>query len=325
MKPVASIIICTKNRAGSLRETLAKMEGVLVPSSATIEMIVVDNGSTDHTREIVECHQTNKYKLQYIWEPNGGQAHARNRGLSIAKSDIIVFTDDDVLPCEHWLEEHIRGYADDEIAAILGGIEALHMGPLPAEYSRESMDFSTRFGDKTVKPFTGHLVGANMSFRRTVIDAIGGFNARLGPGRSGFFDDTDFSIRLMRAGFIQCFEPMASVQHVIESSRLRAIACRRMLFQLGVSIFVADEFGASENVWIQTRKLLFSTAGFLKYKVKCLVKRESRKCTHVDLFYAMERGKMWARLQGRRRLERLYGPREKIVLSNLRVSEPQSL
>ncbi|MEQ1829321.1 MAG: glycosyltransferase family A protein [Pirellula sp.] len=296
MRPVASIIICTKNRAESLRQTLAKMEGVIVPESEITELIIVDNGSTDHTREVVESHKTDKYELNYVWEPNGGQAHARNRGLSVAKSDIIVFTDDDVLPCEHWLEEHIKGYDDSGIAAILGRIEALHIGPLPQEYSRESMDFSTRFGDTTVKPFTGHLVGANMSFRRSVIDAIGGFNARLGPGRSGFFDDTDFSIRLMRAGFVQCFEPRASVQHVIDSSRLRATACRRMLFQLGISIFVADEFGASENVWTQTRKLLYSTAGFLKYKFKCLVKRESAKCTHVDLFYAMERG-----------LERLYG------------------
>ena len=307
MKPVVSIIICTKNRAESLRQTLVKMESIIVPKQETTEMIIVDNGSTDHTAEVVGSHKTNKYEIHYIWEPNGGQAHARNQGLAVAKSDIIVFTDDDVLPCETWLEEHVKGYADAGISAILGEIEALHIGPLPQEYSRESMDFSTRFGNHTVKPFTGHLVGANMSFRRSVIDVIGGFNVRLGPGRSGFFDDTDFSIRLMQAGFIQCFEPRASVQHVIDSSRLRAPACRRMLFQLGISIFVADEFGASENVWNQTRKLLSSTAGYLKYRLKCLARRGKPKCTHVDLFYAMERGKMWARLQGRRRLERLYG------------------
>lgn len=307
MKKAVSIIICTKNRAESLRQTLVRMESVIAPRQETTELIVVDNGSTDHTRKVVESHKTNKYEVHYIWEPNGGQAHARNRGLSVAKSDIIVFTDDDVLPCESWLDEHVKGYADAGISAILGGIEALHIGPLPPEYSRESMDFSTRFGDRTVKPFTGHLVGANMSFRRSVIDAIGGFNARLGPGRSGFFDDTDFSIRLMRAGFVQCFEPRASVQHVIDSSRLRAPACRRMLFQLGISIFVADEYGASESAWSQARKLLSSTAGFLKYKLKCLLRREAPKCTHVDLFFAMERGKMWARLQGRQRLERLYG------------------
>ena len=307
MKPVASIIICTKNRAESLRKTLAKMETVVVPKNETPEMIVVDNGSTDHTREIVESHRTRKFQLQYIWEPNGGQANARNRGLSVVTSDIIVFTDDDVLPSETWLEEHLMGYTDTGVSAILGGIEALHIGPVPQEYSRESMDFSTRFGDKTLKPFTGHLVGANMSFRRSVIDAIGGFNIRLGPGRSGFFDDTDFSIRLMRAGFIQCFEPKAAVQHVIDSNRLRAKASCRMHFQLGISIFVADEFGASEDVWSQTRNLLLSTAGFLKYRLKCLVKRLPPKCTHVDFFYAMERGKMWARLQGRRRLERVYG------------------
>ena len=307
MRPIASIIICTKNRAESLKKTLSKMESIIVPEYVMTEMIVVDNGSTDNTREIVESHRTEKFNLQYILEPTGGQAHARNRGLSVAKSDLIVFTDDDVLPCHTWLEEHINGYADTGVSAILGRIEALHIGPLPQEYSKESMDFSTRFGDKTVKPFTGHLVGANMSFRRSVSDTIGGFNARLGPGRSGFFDDTDFSIRLMRAGFVQCFEPKASVQHVIDSSRLRATACRRMLFQLGISIFVADEFGASEDVWTQTRKLFLSTVGFLKYKLKCIVKGGQPKCTHVDLFFAMERGKMWARLQGRRRLERLYG------------------
>lgn len=308
MKPVASIIICTKNRADSLGRTLSALEGVNVPDHAPVELIVVDNGSSDHTAAVVQGHQSSKFELSYILESSGGQAHARNRGMSGAQGDIIIFTDDDVLPSAIWLEQHLAVYDDPSLSAALGRIEAVYVGPMPV-WAAEHGDFSTRFGDATIKPFDGDLVGANMSFRRCVVDKIGGFDVRLGPGRSGFFDDSEFSRRLRRAGFVQCYEPAALVQHVINSDRLTAAALRRMLFQLGVSGFIVDNFGQSASFGRHLAHFVRSSLGKAKFDVKRMLTRRWPEITHVDLFYEMERGTMWARLQGRKKLERLYAVR----------------
>jgi hypothetical protein len=221
-----------------------------------------------------------------------------------SSGDIIVFTDDDVLPSAGWLTQHLSAYDDPATSAVLGRIEAVYVGPLPVW--SDNGDFSTRYGDIPLKPFEGDLVGANMSFRRRVPDTIGGFNVRLGPGRTGFFDDSDFSRRLKRAGFIQAYDPVASVQHIINSDRLTAAALRRMLFQLGVSTFVADDFGASGTFFRQLISFVRSSVGMAKFDLKRMLTRRWPEITHVDLFHEMERGSMWARVQGRKKLERLY-------------------
>ena len=151
MKFAASIIICTKNRADSLGRTLTALEGVAIPQAARVELIVVDNGSTDHTAEVVRSHQSEKFELRLILEPIGGQAHARNRGMADTEGGIIIFTDDDVLPTGDWLKLHLQAYDDPTTAAVLGRIEAVYVGPLPVW--SDNGDFSTKYGDKPLKPF----------------------------------------------------------------------------------------------------------------------------------------------------------------------------
>jgi glycosyltransferase involved in cell wall biosynthesis len=304
MKTAASIIICTKNRDDSLGRTLSALESIDMPEGGPVELLIVDNGSTDGTAEVVRSHRSEQFELRYILEPIGGQAHARNRGMAESKGEIIVFTDDDVLPTGGWLKRHLSAYADAGTSALLGRIEAVYVGPLPVW--SENGDFSTKYGDSPLKPFEGDLVGANMSFRRSVPDKIRGFNVRLGPGRAGFFDDSDFSRRLRQAGFVQAYDPAASVQHVISSERLTAAALRKMLFQLGVSSFVADDFGASGTFFKELVRYARSSVGMAKFDLKRLLTRRWPEITHVDLFHEMERGNMWARLQGRKKLERLY-------------------
>ena len=103
-----SIVIATYNRAGLLRDTLASLSGLQIDTSW--EVVVVDNNSTDDTREVVEtAARSFPVQLHYVFEPEQGRSAALNAGFRVAEGEIIVTTDDDVrvdlppLPCgELW-------------------------------------------------------------------------------------------------------------------------------------------------------------------------------------------------------------------------------
>src|SRR5258708_38656458 len=103
-----SIIICTKNRAQSLRETLAALGSVHVPEEWASELIVVDNGSTDNTNTVVRDAGISNMEVRYLHEPRRGKGYAYNSGIAAATGEILLFTDDDVQPPTNWIEKLCR-------------------------------------------------------------------------------------------------------------------------------------------------------------------------------------------------------------------------
>ena len=85
---VASIIVCTYNRADSLRETLRAIAHCAVPADSPTELLVIDNRSTDHTRQVVEEAVVPQMTVRYLFEPASGQCRARNLGLREARAFI---------------------------------------------------------------------------------------------------------------------------------------------------------------------------------------------------------------------------------------------
>ena len=105
-----SIIVCTYNRADSLRETLLALRSLRINSNRQWEVIIIDNNSKDNTRRVVEEQQSDWAQLHYEFEPLQGLSHARNFGIRSARGQIILFTDDDVLPEPDWVENTLAGY-----------------------------------------------------------------------------------------------------------------------------------------------------------------------------------------------------------------------
>ena len=101
-----SVVICTHNRASSLRVTLETLRQMDVPSETEWELLLVDNNSNDRSRGEIEAFadRTN-LNIRYIWEPRIGKSYALNRGIGEARGEIIAFTDDDVLVSREWLRE----------------------------------------------------------------------------------------------------------------------------------------------------------------------------------------------------------------------------
>ena len=89
--PLVSIVICCYNRAHLLSQT---MESVFAQQYQPVEIVVVDDGSTDHTPELIESYGE---RVRYYWHENKGTSFTRTRGCQLAKGEFIAFQDDDDL------------------------------------------------------------------------------------------------------------------------------------------------------------------------------------------------------------------------------------
>src|SRR5208283_1040221 len=97
-----SLAICTFNRAESLDRTLAHLDTLRIPEGLEWELLVVNNGCTDHTDEVIARHQK-RLPLRRLFEPKRGLSPARNLAIDSARGGFIFWTDDDALPHPDWL------------------------------------------------------------------------------------------------------------------------------------------------------------------------------------------------------------------------------
>jgi glycosyltransferase involved in cell wall biosynthesis len=175
-----SIALCTRNNCASLVQTLDSLRGLHVPLEG--ELLVIDNGSTDGTWEALRSYTHPILPVRRIMEETRGLCYARNRALAESKSDVIVFTDDDVRVSPGWIDSLVRPLLDGRADAVVGGIR------LAPHLQKAWMT-------------PAYLIGANMAFVRSVTAKVPEFDVELDPGRLGAWGDSLFSWQLREAGF----------------------------------------------------------------------------------------------------------------------------
>lgn len=217
MNTDCSVIICTRNRASMLEKTLCAFELVNVPDDLRVEMIIADNGSTDETAEVVRMARHQRIEIRYILEPRPGKSRAQNTAVRHARGAALLFTDDDVEPAENWLECMARPLLDKRCDAVAGRIhlaDDLHRPWMGHQHLIWLADVR-----KPADPVHG-LVGASMGIHRSVLEKICDFDEELGPGASGFGEETLLWRQMLEAGMR--IEPVddTHVIHHPESSRL---------------------------------------------------------------------------------------------------------
>lgn len=240
----ATVLICTYNRADRLAETL---EG-LSRTETTLRwnVIVVDNNSTDHTRQVV-VSRAERYpvRLQYLFEPRQGKSNALNTGIENTRATVLAFTDDDVRVAPGWLEAACRPILNDPSIDYTGGpVRPIWEGPCPAWLDRTRSDLwgTLAILDYGTEPFIFEdrrrvPLGANMAVRSSLVDRIGGFDPQL--GRSGSLllgqEQAEFFCRSRAAGARGRYVPAMSIHHHVPASRLTREYFRRWWYWKGVS------------------------------------------------------------------------------------------
>lgn len=253
--PTLTVAICTYNRAGLLRQTLAEIARQDYPAGRW-EVIVVDNNSTDDTAAVVAAFPAVRYRA----EPRQGANFARNRALAESQSEIIVFADDDILPSPDWLTR---------LAAPFVRPEGAHIGAVGGEvipiFPDGCPDWIAGFhGPQDFRPDEGPIpthrvpMSANLAFRRAVLAAVGGFDtlATRGGGSAFSADENRVIRRLHAAGYEVWFAPAAKVLHQMPAARTTFRYAARHAFGSARSRTIDRVLQGGATGWLLSRFLL---------------------------------------------------------------------
>lgn len=234
-EPEFSIVLCTRNRAELLSHALASLQAIDYPAQK-VELVLVDNGSTDATREVADSSAKRfPFAVRYVHEPIPGLSVARNRGISEARGRFLLFTDDDQLVDRAILREFARVIDRYQARVIQGAIELEFTEPPPA-WLRDPLD--GYFGKTPAGgegPMEGDLYGGNMLLSRDLLESAKGFREDLGKGKVGYCEDTELSRRLRALGQLVYFAPGAVQKHVIGPDRMTPSFIRKTAFEKGLS------------------------------------------------------------------------------------------
>ncbi len=218
----AAVVICaySDDRWELLVDAI---EAVLDQTSPPDRVLVV----IDHNEPLLE-HVRQRFGVRVVAMPNAerqGLSGARNTGVAAAEEDVIAFLDDDATPDRDWLEVLLAVYKDESVLGVGGSIRAHWESQRPRWFPRE-FDWvvgCTYLGVPEEAGPTRNMIGANMSFRSSVFERVGGFRHELGhQGTTPFgCEETELCIRALQAlphGSIR-YEPAAGVDHWVSDGR----------------------------------------------------------------------------------------------------------
>ncbi len=223
-----SIVIPTHNRAESLKRTLRSVLRQEFPKNR-LEVIVVDNGSSDHTKQVTESFMPGaRYPVRYVSEPRVGLSHARNRGVDEAQGEIVVFIDDDALPRNgDWIQHLVQAYMDPQVSAAGGDLEAVWpSGKRPAwlhDFLITPLGLTRfEFSKTTELHYPDYPWGANISYRRQCVQRQEGFFPGLGRRADQLLsgEETELCLRLEKEGKKIVYVADAIVDHTITAEQL---------------------------------------------------------------------------------------------------------
>ena len=244
-----SIIVPTCNRAAALVQALTSIAAVVV-STDRVEIIVVDNGSTDDTaricREIKDRYP--KHDWRYFYDETPGLLTGRHLGAREAKGDILAFLDDDVLLLPSWLEALNDAFNDPEVMLAGGPTSPCYEAEPPPwlDGMWEEYEQGVRvlgelslvdLGPTTKQVDPLYVPGANFAIRKAAFQACGGFHPDCLPKSLQRYQgdgETGLALKMRARGLKALYHPGAAVKHVIPVGRLTAESFQRKGFYQGV-------------------------------------------------------------------------------------------
>ena len=271
--PRVSVIVCSFNGGKTLRDCLEALDRIDYPD---YEIVIVDDGSTDHSPEVISQWTKdreaqlegwkNRPDLQSVRQDNMGLSHARNTGANTATGEILAYTDSDCMADPDWLYYLIGTLLSGDYAGVGGP----NISP-PAQDWIQACVAAAPGGPSHVlltDVVAEHIPGCNMAFHRWAFDAVGGFD----PDYRKAGDDVDFCWRLQQSEQVIAFSPAAVVWHYRRFT-LRAFAkqqkgygdaesmlrFKHLIFfgPTGTAKWKGQIYGAPRFTWLVNRPLIY--------------------------------------------------------------------
>ena len=196
-----SVVVPARNAATTIGECL---QGLLAQTSPRErhEVIVVDDGSSDQTRQVV-----GEWRVKLVEQEPAGPAAARNRGVQDARGNILLFTDADCVPAPDWIEEMVRPFQDQDVVGVKGAYRTRQGGLLPRFVQCEYEERYERMARSREIDFIDTY---SAGYRREVFVGAGGFDTAY---TNASVEDQELSFRLAQQGHRMVFNPQAVVHH----------------------------------------------------------------------------------------------------------------
>lgn len=245
---ILSVIIPTRNRADLLQLALQSLKSQTL-SADSFEVLVIDNGSTDNTKQIVDSFQKQLGYIRYFFDPTPGLHVGRHLGLKMAKSDILVYADDDIEAFPTWLEGIAESFQDTSVV-LVGGKNLPKFEIEPPDWILKMWVKDKNgnrilgylsiidLGDAKKEISSYHVFGCNFSIRKSVLLEAGGFHPDTMPQDIIQYrgdGETHVSKFINNMGYRTTYNAKASVFHKVPKERLtEAYFCKRAYLQ-GIS------------------------------------------------------------------------------------------
>jgi glycosyltransferase involved in cell wall biosynthesis len=243
------VVIPTYNRAALLPRALESVLAADRPDGLDVDVIVVDNRSTDDTRAVIESFVPRfGGRLHYVFESKPGRSPALNAGIAAAGGDLVAMIDDDEEVDRTWLVTIASAFEDPTIDFIGGPYLPRWGGERPA-WLNSAYGSVVGWAEcgQVIKQFgpgcEAMLMGGNSVIRRSVLQRVGPYSVDLGrtPGRRLLScEDEDMFERLLSMGARGFYRPDLIIHHYVPPERLTKRYFRRWCFWRGVSQGVLD-------------------------------------------------------------------------------------
>jgi len=244
-----SVVVPTRNRAALLAAMLDSLTRQTLPKSA-FEVLVIDNGSSDATADVVRNYSSRCGNVRYFFEREPGLHVGRHCGMLASRGEILVFADDDIEALPNWLKSIAEGFSHSEVSMV-GGNNLPMFEVSPPSWLRRLWERSTIQGGRALselsiielqgncRDLSPFLVwGCNFSIRKDVLLAAGGFHPDGMPKELVRFrgdGETHVSRFIHEHGMRCIFHPEATVYHKVTSERMTVGYFRQRGYNQGVS------------------------------------------------------------------------------------------
>lgn len=239
-----SVIICTYNRARYIYNVLKSIAQGTFPAEG-YEIVLVDNNCTDNTRTEVDrfCKDFPHVSLRYFTETRQGLSHARNRGITESRGDILVYVDDDATVNPEYLTAYSEWFTANPDTDAAGGpiIPHYETGQEPGwmTYFIKRLLTGYLYFGKKAGPFPGdnYPGGGNAAYRRSVFDRVGLYNVELGRNGDSLAggEEKDIFSKMKRENMKFTYLPDAILYHSIPAYKLEPDYFNRLTVSIGES------------------------------------------------------------------------------------------